>query len=79
VNARAGLDRAFVGMATSGSITVRDDGEWLAEPATRRCEFPSGGKNPLLQPWSRGSNLTRRIMRKRHAEPGGIPLTNGQK
>jgi hypothetical protein len=64
----AELDRALVAMASSASTGASEDGEWLAELATLHCEFPSGGKNPLLHLWSDRSNSTRRITRKRHAE-----------
>ncbi|HXO87087.1 MAG TPA: hypothetical protein VN885_00455 [Candidatus Acidoferrales bacterium] len=50
MNEWAELDRALVVMASSGSTEVRHDGEWLAELATLQCEFPSDGKNSLVDP-----------------------------
>jgi hypothetical protein len=68
MNEWAALDRALAAMATSGGTEVREDGEWLAELATLYCELRSQGKLPLLHLWSDDRNLTRRIMRKGHAE-----------
>jgi hypothetical protein len=50
-------------MAASGSVEVREDGEWLAELATLHCELQRQGKTPLVHLWSDERNLTRRVLR----------------
>jgi hypothetical protein len=49
-------------MASSGCTEVREDGEWLAELATLRCELRPSGKNSLVHLWSDRSNLTRQVL-----------------
>jgi hypothetical protein len=65
----AELDRALGEMAASGSVEVREDGEWLAELAALHCELHREGKTPLVHLWSDERNLTRRVLRvKERAE-----------
>jgi len=65
----AELDRALGEMAASGSVQVREDGEWLAELAGLHCELRRQGKNSLVHLWSDERNLTRRVLRmKEHSE-----------
>ena len=65
----AELDRALGEMAASGSVEVREDGEWLAELAGLHCELHRQGKNSLVHLWSDKRNLTRRVLRvKEHSE-----------
>jgi len=65
----AELDRALGEMAASGSVEVREDGEWLAELAGLHCELRRQGKNSLVHLWSDERNLTRRVLRvKEHSE-----------
>lgn len=59
----ADLDRALGEMAASGSVEVREDGEWLAELAGLHCELRRQGKNSLVHLWSHERNLTRRVLR----------------
>ena len=65
----AELDRALGEMAASGSVEVREDGEWLAELAGLHCELRRQGKNSLVHLWSDERNLTHRVLRvKEHSE-----------
>lgn len=65
----ADLDRALGEMAASGSVEVREDGEWLAEFAGLHCELRHQGKNSLVHLWSDERNLTRRVLCvKEHSE-----------
>ena len=65
----AELDRALGEMAASGSVQVREDGEWLAELAGLHCELRRQGKNSLVHLWSDERNLTHRVLRvKEHSE-----------
>jgi hypothetical protein len=59
----AALDRALSDLAPSGSVEVREDGEWLAELATLHFELRVERKNPLVHLWSDERNLTRRVVR----------------
>jgi len=59
----AALDRALSDLAASGSIEVREDGEWLAELATLHFALRVERKNPLVHLWSDERNLTRRVLR----------------
>jgi hypothetical protein len=59
----AALDRALSDLAASGSVEVREDGEWLAELATLHFEPRIERKNPLVHLWSDERNLTRRVLR----------------
>jgi hypothetical protein len=58
----AELDRALGEMAASGSVEVREDGEWLAELASLHCELRREGKAALVHLWSDQRNLTRRVL-----------------
>jgi len=70
----AALDRAFSDLAASGSVEVREDGEWLAELATLHFELHFERKNPLVHLWSEERNLTRRVLRvKEHADDRIVP------
>jgi len=65
----AELDRALGELAASGSVEVREDGEWLAELAGLHCELRRLGKNSLVHLWSDERNLTRRVLGvKEHSE-----------
>jgi hypothetical protein len=65
----AALDRALSDLAASGSVKVRQAGEWLAERATLHFELRVERKNPLVHLWSDERNLTRRVLRvKQHAD-----------
>ena len=59
----AELDRALGEFAASGSVEVREDGEWLAEFVGLHCELCRQGKNSLVHLWSDDRNLTRRVLR----------------
>jgi hypothetical protein len=59
----AALDRALSDLAASGSVEVREDGEWLTELATLHFALRVERKNPLVHLWSDERNLTRRILR----------------
>jgi hypothetical protein len=48
----AALDRALSDFAASGSVEVREDGEWLAELVTLHFELRVERKNPLVHRWS---------------------------
>jgi len=58
----AALDRALSDLAASGSVEVREDGEWLAELATLHFGLRVERKNPLVHLWSDERNLTRRVL-----------------
>jgi len=63
MNDLAGLDRALADMASSGSAEVRENGEWLAELGSLRCELrPISYRNFAVHLWSDTSNLTRQIL-----------------
>jgi len=68
------LDRAIGEMAGSGSAEVREDGEWLADLASLRCEFHRQGKQSLVHLWSDSRNLTRRITRVKERSGDRIVL-----
>jgi hypothetical protein len=75
MNDCAGLDRAVAAMASSGSTEVRENGEWLAELASLRCEFrPLSYRNILVHLWSDTSNLTRQILAVREQTAERIVL-----
>ncbi len=57
------LDRAIGEMASSGSVEVHEDGEWLAELVGLHCEIRQQGRNSLVHLWSDERNLTRRVLR----------------
>src|ERR1700734_1117695 len=57
------LDRTLGEMAASGSVEVREDGEWLAELAALHYELRLEGKSALGPLWSDQRNLTRRVLR----------------
>jgi hypothetical protein len=57
------LDGALRELGASGSIEVREDGEWLAELAGLQYEVHVKGKNALIHLWSDECNLTRRLVR----------------
>ncbi len=59
----AALDRALSDLAASGSVEVREDGEWLAELTTLHFELRVERKNPLVHLGSDERNLTRRVLR----------------
>ena len=68
------LDRALSDLAASGSVEVREDGEWLAELATLHFELRVERKNPLVHLWSDERNLTRRILRVKETADDRIVL-----
>ncbi|HXN73960.1 MAG TPA: hypothetical protein VN861_15550 [Candidatus Acidoferrales bacterium] len=70
----AELDRALVEMAASGSVEVREDGEWLAELAALHCELRREGKSALVHLWSDQRNLTRRVLRVKERSENRILL-----
>ena len=70
----AALDRALSDLAASGSVEVREDGEWLAELATLHFELRVERKNPLVHLWSDERNLTRRILRVKETADDRIVL-----
>jgi hypothetical protein len=70
----AELDRALGEMAASGSVEVREDGEWLAELAALHCELRREGKSALVHLWSDQRNLTRRILRVKERDENRILL-----
>jgi hypothetical protein len=70
----AALDRALCDLAASGSVEVREDGEWLAELATLHFELRVERKNPLVHLWSDERNLTRRILRVKETADDRIVL-----
>jgi hypothetical protein len=74
MNDWAELGRALDGITACGSAEVREDGEWLAELATLRCELRLEGKSPLVHLWSDKRNLTRRVLRVREQSQDRIVL-----
>jgi hypothetical protein len=70
----AELDRALGDMAASGSVEVREDGEWLAELAALHCELRREGKSALVHLWSDQRNLTRRVLRVKERDENRILL-----
>lgn len=70
----AELDRALGELAASGSVEVREDGEWLAELAALHCELHHQGKTSLVHLWSDERNLTRRVLRVRERSEDQIVL-----
>jgi hypothetical protein len=68
------LDRALSDLAASGSVEVREDGEWLAELATLHFELRVVRKNPLVHLWSDERHLTRRVLRVKEAAGDRIVL-----
>jgi hypothetical protein len=63
MNDWAALDRALGELAGTGSVEVREDGEWLAGLSTLHYELRCSGKSALVHLWSDERNLTRRILR----------------
>jgi hypothetical protein len=59
----AELGRVLREMSASGSVEVREDGEWLAELASLHCDLRCEGKSALVHLWSDERNLTRRVLR----------------
>jgi hypothetical protein len=59
----AELGRVLGEMSASGSVEVREDGEWLAELANLHCDLRCEGKSALVHLWSDERNLTRRVVR----------------
>jgi hypothetical protein len=70
----AELDRALIEMGASGSVEVREDGEWLAELAALHCELRREGKSALVHLWSDEQNLTRRVLRVKERDENRILL-----
>lgn len=70
----AALDRALSDLAASGSVEVREDGEWLAELATLHFELRVERKTPLVHLWSDERNLTRRVLRVKESAGDRIVL-----
>lgn len=70
----AELGRALGEMASSGSVEVHEDGEWLAELMNLHCELRQEGRNSLVHLWSDERNLTRRILRVKERTPERIVL-----
>jgi hypothetical protein len=70
----AALDRALSDLAASGSVEVREDGEWLAELATLQFELRVERKTPLVHLWSDERNLTRRVLRVKETADDRIVL-----
>jgi hypothetical protein len=68
------LDRALGEMTASGSVEVREDGEWLAELAALHCELRRAGKHSLVHLWSGDRNLTRRVLSVRECSEERILL-----
>ncbi|MFZ3217292.1 MAG: hypothetical protein WA192_14640 [Candidatus Acidiferrales bacterium] len=68
------LDRALSELASSGSVEVREDGEWLAELATLHFELRLERKSPLVHLWSDERNLTRRVLRVKESAADRIVL-----
>jgi hypothetical protein len=62
-NEWAELGRVLGEMSASGSVEVREDGEWLAELANLHCDLRCEGKSALVHLWSDERNLTRRVVR----------------
>jgi hypothetical protein len=59
----AELGRVLGEMSASGSVEVRENGEWLAELANLHCDLRCEGKSALVHLWSDERNLTRRVVR----------------
>jgi len=70
----AELDRALGELASSGSVEVHEDGEWLAELTGLHCELHRQGMNSLVHLWSDEKNLTRRVLRVKERSPDHIIL-----
>ena len=70
----AELDRALGEMANSGSMEVREDGEWLAELTGLKYEMRYSGKDPLVHLWSDEKNLTRRVLQVKEQSADRIVL-----
>ncbi len=68
------LDRALSEMVCSGSVEVREDGEWLAELVNLHCELRFSGNDPLVHLWSEERNLTRRVVRVKEQSADRIVL-----
>jgi hypothetical protein len=68
------LDRALREMTASGSVEVREDGEWLAELAALHCELRRAGRHSLVHLWSGERNLTRRVLSVRECSQERILL-----
>ncbi len=50
-------------MSASGSVEVREDGEWLVEPASLPGDLQCEGKSALVHLWSDERNLKPRVVR----------------
>jgi hypothetical protein len=70
----AELGRALNAVTASGTAEVREDGEWLADLATARCELSHVGRAPIVHLWSDKCNLTRRIVSVREHSDDRIIL-----
>src|ERR1700676_592471 len=70
----AELDRALGELAASGSVEVREDGEWLAELAGLERELHHQGKTSLVHLWSDERDLTRRVLRVKERSEDQIVL-----
>lgn len=70
----AELSRALNAVTASGTAEVREDGEWLADLATMRCELSHIGRAPIVHLWSDKCNLTRRIVSVREHSDDHIIL-----
>lgn len=70
----AELDRALGAMQASGRAEIHEDGEWLAEFSSLRCEVRRSGKDSLVHLWSGERNLTRRVLRIRERSDDRIVL-----
>jgi hypothetical protein len=70
----AELGRVLGEMSASGSVEVREDGEWLAELAALHCDLRCEGKSALVHLWSDERNLTRRIVRVKERSENRVLL-----
>jgi hypothetical protein len=74
VNDSKNLDRALSELVRSGTVEVREDGEWLAAFASLHCEVSGTGKATLIHLWSDEKNLTRRVARVKEQTEDRIVL-----
>jgi len=70
----AALDRALGELAGSGTVEVREDGEWLAGLSALHYELRRSGKSALVHLWSEERNLTRRILCIKEQSAGRLVL-----
>lgn len=68
------LDLALSEFVRSGTVEVREDGEWLAAFASLQCEVSCSGKATLIHLWSDEKNLTRRVARVKEQTEDRIVL-----